>query len=157
MRLFLLQHGEALAESVDPQRPLSDQGRVDVERVTEFVARAGVRVQRICESGKLRARQTAEIAAAQLGSRVTIETMTGLSPNDPVEPWVDIVNGWATDVLIVGHMPFLGRFGARLLAPGASTFLAFSPGSLACLEREPAAWVLAWMLRPELTRPELAV
>ncbi len=150
MQLFILQHGEALAESVDPQRPLSEQGRHDVERLTEFVARAGMRVQRICESGKLRARQTAEIAAARLGSGVTIETMPGLNPNDPVEPWIDIVNGSAKDILIVGHMPFLGRFAARLLAPGAPAFLAFSPGSLACLERESAAWMLAWMLRPEL-------
>jgi phosphohistidine phosphatase len=150
MHLFLLQHGEALAESVDPQRALSERGRIDVERLTEFVARAGVSVQRVCESGKLRARQTAEIAAARLASRVTIETMPGLSPNDPVEPWIDIVDGSATNVLIVGHQPFLGRFAARLLAPGASAFLAFSPGSLACLERESAAWMLAWMLRPEL-------
>ena len=150
MHLFLLQHGDALAESVNPQRPLSEQGRSDVERLTEFVARSGVRVQRVCESGKLRARQTAEIAAARLGSGVTIETMTGLNPNDPVEPWVDVVNGWTADVLLVGHMPFLGRFAALLLAPGAPAFLAFSPGSLACLERKPAAWILAWMLRPEL-------
>jgi phosphohistidine phosphatase len=76
--------------------------------------------------------------------------MMGLNPNDPVEPWVDVVNGWTVDVLLVGHMPFLGRFAARLLAPSASTFLAFSPGSLACLVREPAAWMLVWMLRPEL-------
>jgi phosphohistidine phosphatase len=150
VHLFLLQHGDALAESVNPQRPLSEQGRNDVERLIEFVARSGVRVQRVCESGKLRARQTAEIAAARLGLGVAIETMTGLNPNDPVEPWVDVVNGWTVDVLLVGHMPFLGRFAARLLAPGASTFLAFSPGSLACLEREPAAWMLVWMLRAEL-------
>ena len=35
MHLFLLQHGDALAESVNPQRPLSEQGRSDVERLTE--------------------------------------------------------------------------------------------------------------------------
>jgi phosphohistidine phosphatase len=150
MRLFLLQHGDALAESVDPQRPLSEQGRRDVERIIEFVARSGVRVQRVCESGKLRARQTAEIAAVRLGSGVAIETVTGLNPNDPVEPWVDVVDGWTTDTLLVGHMPFVGRFAARLLAPGASAFLAFSPGSIACLERASPAWMLAWMLRPEL-------
>ena len=51
MHLFLLQHGDALAESVNPQRPLSEQGRNDVERLIEFVARSGVRVQRVCESG----------------------------------------------------------------------------------------------------------
>jgi len=70
MRLFLLQHGDALAESIDPQRPLSARGRDDVQRVAEFLARAGTSVQRVCESGKVRARQTAEIAAAQLAPGV---------------------------------------------------------------------------------------
>lgn len=150
MRLFLLQHGDALAESFDPLRPLSIRGRSDVERMTEFATRAGMRVQRVCESGKLRAKQTAEIGAARLAPGVPIETMPGLNPNDPVEPWVEIVNGWTDDTLLVGHMPFLGRFAARLLAPCAPAFLAFIPGSLARVERGPDAWSLAWMLRPEL-------
>ena len=93
MRLFLLQHGDALAESFDPLRPLSIRGRSDVERMTEFATRAGMRVQRVCESGKLRAKQTAEIGAARLAPGVPIETMPGLNPNDPVEPWVEMVNG----------------------------------------------------------------
>ena len=150
MRLLLLQHGDALAASVDPRRPLSARGRADVERMTEFVARAGVRVQRLCESGKLRARQTGEIAAVRLAPGVAIETMTGMAPNDPVEPWVEIVNGWTEDSLLAGHMPFLGRLAARLIAPGAPVFLAFMPGSLTCLERGPDGWTLAWMLRPGL-------
>lgn len=151
MRLLLLQHGDALAEAVDPARPLSPRGRRDVERLTEFVARAGVRVGRVCESGKLRARQTAEIGAEQLAPGVAIETMTGLNPNDPIEPWTAIVNGWTNDALVVGHMPFLGRFAARLLTSGERVFLAFAPGSLVCLERGPdVTWSLAWMLRPEL-------
>ena len=33
MHLFLLQHGDALAESVNPQRPLSEQGRNDIARL----------------------------------------------------------------------------------------------------------------------------
>ena len=151
MRLFLLQHGEAVAEAVDQARPLSLQGRRDVERVTEFAARAGVRALRVCESGKLRARQTAEICAGRLAPGVVIETMIGLNPNDPIEPWTEMINEWTDDTLLVGHMPFLGRFAARLLASGERVFLAFMPGSLACLERGPdAAWSLVWMLRPEL-------
>jgi phosphohistidine phosphatase len=152
MRLFVLQHGDALAESIDPQRPLSARGRDEVERMAEFLARAGASVQRVCESGKLRARQSAEIAAAQLAPGVAIETVTGLNPNDAVEPWIEIVNGGTEDTLLVGHMPFLGRFVARLLASGAPAFVTFTPGSLACLERRANAWSLEWMLRPELLR-----
>jgi phosphohistidine phosphatase len=152
MRLLLLQHGDALDESVDPRRPLSARGRDDVERMTEFLARAGASVRRVCESGKLRARQSAEIVAARLAPGVTIETAVGLNPNDAVEPWIEIVNGMSEDMLLVGHMPFLGRFLARLLASGAPPFVSFMPGSLACLERRAEAWSLEWMVRPELLR-----
>ncbi len=32
--------------------------------------------------------------------------------------------------------------------------LAFQPGTLACLEKDPdGGWALAWMLRPELLAP----
>jgi phosphohistidine phosphatase len=152
MQLLLIQHGDALDESIDPQRPLSARGHDDVERMAEFLARAGASVQRVCESGKLRARQTAEIAAARLAPGVAIETVRGLNPNDAVEPWVEIVNGGSADTLLVGHMPFLVRLVARLLASGVPACVTFTPGSLACLQRRGDAWSLEWMLRPELLR-----
>lgn len=113
---------------------------------------AQVRACSVCESGKLRARQTAEIAAARLAPGVAIETVRGLNPNDAVEPWVEIVNGGSADTLLVGHMPFLGRLVARLLASGVPACVTFTPGSLACLQRRGDAWSLEWMLRPELLR-----
>ncbi len=120
--------------------------------MAEFLARAGASVRRVCESGKLRARQSAEIAAARLAPGAVIETVSGLNPNDAVEPWVEIVNRGNEDTLLVGHMPFLGRLVARLLASGASAFVTFTPDSVACLERTANARSLEWMLRPELLR-----
>lgn len=61
MKLYLVQHGEALSKEQDTKRSLSEQGRREVERMANFLATAGVRVARICHSGKLRAQQTAEI------------------------------------------------------------------------------------------------
>ena len=78
--------------------------------------------------------------------------MTGLNPNDAVEPRVGIVNCGTEDTLLVGHMPFLGRLVAQLLASSASAFVTFTPGSVACLERTANARSLEWMLRPELLR-----
>jgi len=152
MRLLLLQHGDAVADSVDPERPLSPSGRADVERLAESLARTGARVQRICESGKLRANQTAGIVAARFAPGVAIETVSGLNPNDPVEPWVEVVNSATDNTLLVGHMPFMGRFAARLLGFGSPACITFTPGSLACLERRGDAWSLEWLLRPELLR-----
>ena len=60
MKLYLVQHGEACAEDVDPERPLTAQGRADVERLAAFLQQAGIQVGRVIHSGKLRAEQTAE-------------------------------------------------------------------------------------------------
>ncbi len=42
MRLYLMQHGNPVMEEVDPERPLSDQGKSDVRKVAEFLKRARV-------------------------------------------------------------------------------------------------------------------
>jgi phosphohistidine phosphatase len=84
MRLYLVQHGDAVPEQDDPQRPLSAMGRRQVDAIARWLASAGVRPERTIHSGKLRAQQTAELLATALGGGV--ETVAGLSPNDPVEP-----------------------------------------------------------------------
>ena len=152
MRLYLLQHGDALPEQVNPDRPLSVRGLEDVRRLAEFVKRSGIKVQRVHHSGKTRARETAEIVAARMASGVKIEAAAGLNPNDPIEPWAKQINNQQEDLLLVGHMPFMGRMAAYLLSGNSSSqFVAFEPGSMLCLERdESGRWGIAWMLRPEL-------
>ncbi|MCZ6522899.1 MAG: histidine phosphatase family protein, partial [Alphaproteobacteria bacterium] len=61
MRLYLVQHGEALAKEVDAERRLSADGRRDVRRLAEFLAKSGLRVRKVLHSGKARARETAEL------------------------------------------------------------------------------------------------
>jgi phosphohistidine phosphatase len=152
MKLYLLQHGDALPEEVNPERPLSKLGRENLKRLAKFVGKNDIRVKRVYHSGKTRARETAEIVAAQIAAGVKIEATNGLNPNDPVEPWAKQINNWQEDLLLVGHMPFMGRMAAYLLSGNSSSqFIAFEPGSMLCLERdESGRWGIAWMLRPEL-------
>lgn len=152
MKILLDQHGDSLPEHGDPERRLSDRGRDDVMGMARLLGASGVRVRRICHSGKLRARQTAELLAPHVASDAIVETVAGLHPNDSVEPMADRIAGWSDDALLVGHLPFLARLAARLLgAWGERPVIAFQPGSIVCLERDAAGiWVIAWMLRPEL-------
>ena len=152
MKLYLLQHGDALPEQVNPDRPLSKRGLEDVRRLAEFVWNHGILVKHVYHSGKTRARETAEIVGARIASGVKIEATTGLNPNDRVEPWAIQINNWQEDLLLVGHMPFMGRMAAYLLSSNSSSqFVAFEPGSMLCLERdESGRWAIAWMLRPDL-------
>ena len=152
MKLYLLQHGDALPEEVNPDRPLSERGLEDVRRLAEFVWNHDILVKHVYHSGKTRARETADIVAAKMAAGAKIEATTGLNPNDPVELIAKQINNWQEDSLLVGHMPFMGRMAAYLLTSNSSSqFVAFEPGSMLCLERnESGDWAISWMLRPEL-------
>lgn len=152
MRLFLVQHGEAVSKEVDPDRPLSEGGRQDVERLATFLAGRAVRAGRVVHSGKTRARQTAEVLAAALAPAARPEAIPGLDPNDPPTPIAEAASGWTEDVLVVGHLPFMDRLVALLVGGGSGGIVGFRPGSLVCLERADGAWTIAWMIRPELLR-----
>lgn len=158
MRLYLVQHGEAHPEAVSPERKLTPQGSVEVRRLADFLGARGVRAARVYHSGKTRARQTAEILTARLAPGTAPEALAGLNPNDPALPVAVQARDWNEDTLLAGHQPFMGRL-ATLLVAGREdpAVLAFQPGSIACLERNPmAGWEIVWMLRPQLLAQPLA-
>ena len=152
MRLYLVQHGTALTSEVDPARPLSESGREDVQAMAEFLKGAGIRVERVWHSGKPRAEQTALLLAKAVLPRGRIEKVGGIGPNDDVAGFVSDADVWEQDILVVGHLPFLSRLVARLVAGDPEHELVeFIPGSVVCLERcDVDRWILLWMLRPDL-------
>jgi phosphohistidine phosphatase len=152
MKLYLVQHGEALADKIDPARPLSDAGSRDVRNMAAFLAERSLAVARVAHSGKLRARQTAELFAEALAPGRPVDARAGLNPNDPPEDFARELAKWNEDVMVVGHLPFMGRLVALLVSGKQhDNFVAYRPGSVVCLERAAAGgWTVAWMLRPEL-------
>jgi phosphohistidine phosphatase len=152
MRLYLLQHGDAVPEATNRERPLSDKGRLDIKRLARFVGWSAFRAGRILHSGKLRARQSAVLLASEMGEGAAPEEMAGLNPGDPVEPVAAQAAAWQENTLLVAHMPFLGRLAGLLLCGDPERPLAaFQPGSMLCLERDDSGrWSIAWMLRPDL-------
>jgi phosphohistidine phosphatase len=156
MRLYLVQHGAALAKEVDPARPLSEPGRRDVQAMANLLGGAGIRVERVWHSGKSRAEQTAQLLAKAVLPRGRIEQVGGIGPNDDVAGFVSDADVWEQDTLVVGHLPFLSRLVARLVAGDPERQLVgFLPGSVVCLERcDLDRWILLWMLRPDLLARE---
>jgi len=152
MKLYLVQHGEAVSEEVDVQRPLSSKGRLDVRKVGEFLRRARLKVQLIWHSGKMRARQTAEILGEALSVEDNVIMKEGLAPLDPIEEVEKELRAREEDLMIVGHLPFLGKLVSRLLISSDSpNLVTFQQGAIVCLERlETQSWSLKWMVTPEL-------
>jgi phosphohistidine phosphatase len=148
MRLYLVQHGEAKSEEEDPQRPLTDRGAGDVRRVADLAYEVGgVAVERVVHSGKTRARQTAEIWGEVLGVP-TVEEQ-GMAPLDDPSLWVARLDKVEQDLMLVGHLPHLGRLAGLLLAGESERpVIAFQQGGLVCLERGPAGWSVTLSLPP---------
>lgn len=152
MKLYLVQHGEAVSKQEDPARPLSEQGMQDVQAVAAFLGDAGIKLARVWHSGKRRAEQTAEILARVVLSGGRAEVIEGISPNDPVGEFATDADVWEEDTLVAGHLPFMSRLVSLLTTGETDTGLVqYQPGSLVCLERVDAEqWVILWMIRPDM-------
>jgi phosphohistidine phosphatase len=117
-----------------------------------FLGGAGVRVDRVYESGKTRAHETATILAAQVAPGVPPKAVSGLAPNDPIEQALAEIAIRQEDAMLVGHLPFMARLASVLLAGRSEPpVFDFEPGSVVCLERVgEGLWTLVWMVRPQL-------
>lgn len=154
MRLYLVQHGDAVPKDVNPERPLSEQGIKDVVRVASLLKKAGVQVSRIIHSGKTRAEGTAELLASAVAPGRKPKAVPGLDPLYPPEGLAQKAAEWQEDTMVVGHLPFMDKLVSRLLTGRQNpAVVGFTPGTVVCLEHEQdARWKMLWMLRPELLK-----
>lgn len=152
MKIYLVQHGEAAAKEVEPDRPLTEQGMKDVQRIAGALKHAGVEVKRVIHSGKLRAQQTAEILAIEIAPKLQLETSDRINPNDNPGAFDLQTDSGNTDTMVVGHLPFMTKLASHLVTgDDVQTLVAYQPGSVVCLELiEKDNWQINWMLRPEL-------
>ncbi|MFI5341544.1 MAG: phosphohistidine phosphatase SixA [Candidatus Methylomirabilales bacterium] len=151
MQVYLVQHGEATPEEEDPARPLTDRGRRDVRRVAERAAALRTQVAEIRHSGKLRARQTAEIFAAALTPVHGIRETDGLGPADDTGKARAEVEAAREPLMLVGHLPHLRRLASLLLAGDPEReIIRFRNGAIVCLVQGDGHWLLQWVLTPEL-------
>ena len=121
MRLFLVHHGDAVGPEVDPRRPLSPTGAAAVERLAAAAARKGAQPSVVWHSGKLRAKQTAEIFWRACNALAEFSAARDLQPDDP-PAWIrDRLRHEPRDLMLAGHYPHLPGL-LRLLAPDAPSF-----------------------------------
>jgi phosphohistidine phosphatase len=150
MFVYILRHGDAKPEHEDPQRGLSVRGRQEVEAVSRVFSGLNPQIDAIWHSGKTRAEQTAEIIAATLRIEARIHARNGLNPNDPLPPLVEELERRDSNLVIVGHLPQLGKLISALLLGTEQNLLDFPSAGLVCLENTNDMWILDWFLTPEL-------
>jgi len=154
--VYLIQHAESKLKEEDPERPLTERGRENAEKIRAHLTKLGIRFERIFHSGKLRAQQTAEILAS-LAINNEVEVHAGLDPMDPVEPIVRWISGLSEQgfksVAVVGHLPFLDRLSTLLItgteSPGVIAFQ--NAGVVKLVPREEGrGYRVHWALTPDL-------
>ncbi len=147
MRVYLVQHGKPKPEEEDPRKPLSEEGKKDVVFTAEIALHALKRDKpRIFHSGKLRARETAEI----IGRMIGVEPGEGesLSPLDDPGIWLEKLEKTSENVMLVGHLPHLEKLAGLLLSKDG--IVKFEMGCIVCLEKGEKGWFLKWMITPSL-------
>lgn len=159
MFLYLVRHADARKEEEDPSRALSEKGVYDITRISSYVAQLGLNVLQIFHSHKLRARQTAEILFEYLKPVKGFAEADGLSPLDHPEIWAARLQDTHDNMLLVGHLPHLGRLAALLLCgQPEKNIITFRTAGIACMKRDDTgAWSSEWILTPEIVLGERGI
>jgi len=150
MYLYLIQHAQAKPKEEDPQRGITQNGKGVTEKMADYFKRLKPGVREIWHSGKLRARQTANIMAGSIGLKEKLIEKAGLAPMDDVLKIKEQLTAIEDNLMVVGHLPHLARLSSVLLSgdQGAG-LIRFSNSAIVCLECEGRQWQLAWMVVPD--------
>jgi phosphohistidine phosphatase len=136
MRVVIVRHGQALSKQDDPEQGLSPHGREQAKLVGAELKKLDLAEARILHSVKTRARQTAEIIAAELQTSSAPEQIEGIKPNDPVEPIVRDILAADETRIYVSHLPFVQYLTAVLMTHRKEPQPVFSTCGMAVLERD---------------------
>jgi len=160
MRLYLVRHGKAEFGPQDADRRLSPRGRADVEAMAKHLRSQEISVSRMVHSTLARARETAEILAANIAPGVTPEELEGIEPWGNVKAFGALVDKWGEDTMVCGHEPFMGEAASYLITGQQNANLVtVKTGSVMALSRNPFGdgWQMRWMIKPRLVRgPKMA-
>lgn len=137
-RLLIMRHGQAAPGRPDVWRELTVQGRREVTRMAAWLARRrdSETAVRVLASPYVRARQTADLMAERLGSRV--ETLSILTPEDvpdAVTDWL-LAQAPGEPLLLVSHMPLVSALTGWLVEGREDQGPGFPTAAIAELEGE---------------------
>ena len=140
MKLILIRHGDALPDRNDFDRTLSNNGIVEVQKLSNFLKLNRDKFDllnfKLLHSPLKRAEQTAQIIQEYLHFK-QFEVHENLTPNADTEEWE---NHFYTlekeNLILVGHQPFMGD----LILGLTSQSVGVLTGSATILEREDGRW-----------------
>jgi phosphohistidine phosphatase len=137
MQLYLMQHGQAVPETENPEQPLSKEGVAQVQTSAAAMKKLGISPDLIVCSPKKRSRQSAALVAEGVNYPYSdiLET-EAVKPAASADDTVSFLrqNPAGTSTLIVGHLPSLTRIASLLLGGDTPMRLRFENGGLCRLD-----------------------
>ncbi|TRW49487.1 phosphohistidine phosphatase SixA [Aliidiomarina halalkaliphila] len=118
MKLFVMRHGDAVSSKLehgklqaDEARELSDRGRDEVVRMTEWLREHHPKIDLVIVSPYIRAQQTWKQVEAAIAAEV-VEVSSEVTPESDAEAFAGALLARlqiepAESVLVVSHMPFV--------------------------------------------------
>jgi phosphohistidine phosphatase len=148
-RLFLIRHAktEPHVGRDDYQRRLTERGRADARRIAAALASRKMLPEVLVHSGAARARETAEILAAEWKRKVKLREEAGLY-DAGLAGLLALTRALSNDdarVGLVGHNPGLGELATTLTGSGADSELRrlaakYPTGAVAALDFSVRRW-----------------
>lgn len=163
MKIYLLRHANAEPSYPDAERTLSEEGRLDVEKLGSFLCqKQSFQPEQVWISPLVRAQETASILhnslSASLKQRWTERSYDILEPERDPAPLIDLLGEVAQDILLVGHNPNLETLFSLLVSGERHRARVYLKTCvLVCLEwlpwsnnQQSGTCVLRWALDPRL-------
>lgn len=133
MELYLMQHGSALTEDADPDRPLSPVGREQIIKSAQAMRKLGIRLDVVICSTKTRAAQTADIVCELTGfpeDRIIVSDQVKAMAEPEQSAALIREHQGESAVFVAGHLPNLERLAGFLLSPRNPPSIRFENGGL---------------------------
>ncbi|MFT6070130.1 MAG: phosphohistidine phosphatase [Bacteriovoracaceae bacterium] len=142
MKIYLVRHGEAEGAEINPERPLTKNGEKQVILLASTIRRKHFAIDEIIHSGVLRAEQTALILQKELGLNHPVNQGEDLLPGSDPKVWFDQLHQSKKNIMLVGHMPFMGILGEMLIKNQMR--LGFSTAAMVSFRFEEGEFHLDW-------------
>ena len=148
MAMYFVQHGLSLSKEINPDRPLSEEGRNEVKRISAHLQKMGITIKKVYHSGKTRAQETAQIFSDYIRDGNIVE-LRGMSPNDDVTEFAVTLK--QDNTMYVGHLPHMEKLVSFLVTGNENAGLVkFVNGGVVCVGKSEAGFHIEWFLKPSI-------
>jgi phosphohistidine phosphatase len=164
MNLYIIRHGIAVDQATsdyesDSERPLTDKGRKNIQKIAKGLRNLGVEFDLILSSPYVRARETAEILADVFKMKKKPAFSDNLIPVGNPELLIGEINEKysVNSLALVGHEPHLSTLIGMLVTENAKAEITLKKGGVCYLSADDLHHqehraTLEWLLTPGILK-----